>query len=214
MEPKEGQSSMPELSKQDGTVYAKFLGDKDFPIDWKGREAEEFWWYDDLHIPRPVSPMYFDIGGWWGPTCQYMFRRFGVPFGKDWIAKKINGYVYTMVVRRDRMRIVLKALGKKFVERGDFDQDEDIFYMTYDEVRQLFSDPDKINAKALIAERKAEREEAFKITPRDWVGTADHWSLYEQAYVGLWGYPVRFQISQSKSEESANTVRGLAASST
>ena len=53
--------------------------------------------HDDLHIPNPVSPMYADIGGWW-LRCDYMFRRFGTPFAADWIAKIINGYVYTAAV--------------------------------------------------------------------------------------------------------------------
>jgi phosphohistidine swiveling domain-containing protein len=44
--------------------------------------------------------MWFDIGGWW-LTCDYMYRRFGVPFGKEWVAKKIEGYVHSAVVPRD-----------------------------------------------------------------------------------------------------------------
>ena len=44
--------------------------------------------------------MFFDIGGWW-LTCDHMFRRFGTPFASDWIAKEINGYVYTAAVPAD-----------------------------------------------------------------------------------------------------------------
>jgi pyruvate,water dikinase len=44
--------------------------------------------------------MFFDIGGWW-LTCDHMFRRFGTPFACDWIAKEINGYVYTAAVPCD-----------------------------------------------------------------------------------------------------------------
>ena len=43
--------------------------------------------------------MWFDIGGWW-LTCGYMYRRFGVPFGKDWVAKTVNGYLMSAVVPR------------------------------------------------------------------------------------------------------------------
>jgi phosphohistidine swiveling domain-containing protein len=81
-------------------VLGTFLGSEEFPIEWEEGEQELFWIYDDLHIPNPVSPMFFDIGGWW-LTCDHMFRRFGTPFASDWIAKEINGYVYTAAVPAD-----------------------------------------------------------------------------------------------------------------
>ncbi|MBX5457704.1 MAG: PEP-utilizing protein [Thermogemmatispora sp.] len=81
-------------------VLGTFYGDESFPITWEEGEQELFWIYDDLHIPNPVSPMFFDIGGWW-LTCDHMFRRFGTPFACDWIAKNINGYVYTAAVPAD-----------------------------------------------------------------------------------------------------------------
>jgi phosphohistidine swiveling domain-containing protein len=81
----------------DETVLATFFGDEEFPIEWEEGERELFWVHDDLHVPNPLSPMYFDIGGWW-LTCDYMFRRFGTPFASDWIAKNINGYLYTAAI--------------------------------------------------------------------------------------------------------------------
>ena len=81
-------------------VLGTFHGSDEFPIEWQEGEKELFWIYDDLHIPNPVSPMFFDIGGWW-LTCDHMFRRFGTPFACDWIAKEINGYVYTAAVPAD-----------------------------------------------------------------------------------------------------------------
>lgn len=82
-------------------VLGQFLGDGEFPVAW-GSEAEKelFWVYDDLHCPQPLSPMYFDIGGWW-LSCDHMFRRFGTPFACDWIAKNVNGYLYTAAVPAD-----------------------------------------------------------------------------------------------------------------
>ena len=62
-------------------------------------EKKLHFWLDDLHCPQPISPMWFDIGGWW-LTCGYMYRRFGVPFGKDWVAKTVNGYLMSAVVPR------------------------------------------------------------------------------------------------------------------
>jgi pyruvate,water dikinase len=84
-----------------GKVLGQFLGDDSFPIQWDSKtESQLFWIYDDLHIPQPVSPMFFDIGGWW-LTCDHMFRRFATPFAADWIAKKINGYVFTAAIPAD-----------------------------------------------------------------------------------------------------------------
>jgi phosphohistidine swiveling domain-containing protein len=89
-----------------GKVLGQFLGDQSFPIEWDSdAESELMWIYDDLHIPQPVSPMFFDIGGWW-LTCDHMFRRFATPFASDWIAKKINGYVYTAAIAADPALLV------------------------------------------------------------------------------------------------------------
>jgi pyruvate,water dikinase len=87
-------------------VLGQFLGDESFPIKWESQtEKELFWIYDDLHIPQPVSPMFFDIGGWW-LTCDHMFRRFATPFAADWIAKNINGYVFTAAIPADSSILV------------------------------------------------------------------------------------------------------------
>ena len=82
-------------------VLGQFLGDDAFPVTWESeKESELFWVYDDLHCPHPLSPMYFDIGGWW-LTCDHMFRRFGTPFACDWLAKNVNGYLYTAAIPAD-----------------------------------------------------------------------------------------------------------------
>ena len=82
-------------------VLGQFLGDEAFPVTWASEvERQLFWVYDDLHIPHPVSPMFFDIGGWW-LSCDHMFRRFGTPFAVDWLAKNVNGYVYTTAIPAD-----------------------------------------------------------------------------------------------------------------
>jgi phosphohistidine swiveling domain-containing protein len=87
-------------ASQTEKALGTFFGSDDFPIDWQEGERELFWILDDLHCPNPVSPLFFDIGGWW-LTCDHMFRRFGTPFASDWIAKNINGYVYTAAVPAD-----------------------------------------------------------------------------------------------------------------
>jgi phosphohistidine swiveling domain-containing protein len=82
-------------------ILGQFLGDDTFPVTWDSDVEKEFFWvYDDLHIPHPVSPMFFDIGGWW-LSCDHMFRRFGTPFAVDWLAKNVNGYVYTTAIPAD-----------------------------------------------------------------------------------------------------------------
>jgi pyruvate,water dikinase len=79
-------------------IIGQFLGDESFPVEWTSEtEKELFWVYDDLHCPKPLSPMYEDIGGWW-LSCDHMFRRFGTPFATDWIYKKVNGYLYTAAI--------------------------------------------------------------------------------------------------------------------
>ena len=81
-------------------IIDQFFGDASTPITWKDEEEKKLhFWLDDLHCPQPISPMWFDIGGWW-ITCDYMYRRFGVPFGKDWVAKTVNGYLMSAVVPR------------------------------------------------------------------------------------------------------------------
>ena len=98
-------------------VLGTFHGSGEFPIEWDEGEKELFWIYDDLHIPNPVSPMFFDIGGWW-LSCDHMFRRFGTPFACDWVAKEINGYVYTAAVPADsRIRSEATEYQARYVPR-------------------------------------------------------------------------------------------------
>ncbi len=82
-------------------ILGQFFGDASFPVTWDAEVEKDFFWvYDDLHCPHPVSPMFFDIGGWW-LSCDHMFRRFGTPFAVDWLAKNVNGYVYTTAIPAD-----------------------------------------------------------------------------------------------------------------
>ena len=82
-------------------ILGQFFGDESFPVTWDAEiERDFFWVYDDLHCPHPISPMFFDIGGWW-LSCDHMFRRFGTPFAVDWLAKNVNGYVYTTAIPAD-----------------------------------------------------------------------------------------------------------------
>jgi len=83
-------------------VLATFFGDESFPVEWESEEEKQlFWFFDDNHCGRPISPMYWSLDGWWGPTLDYMYRRFGFPLGKAWIGKRVNGYLYSAIVPRE-----------------------------------------------------------------------------------------------------------------
>lgn len=98
-------------------VLGSFYGSEVFPIDWDEGEQELLWIYDDLHCPNPVSPMFFDIGGWW-LTCDHMFRRFGTPFASDWVMKKINGYAYMAAIPADPdLRVEATEYQARYVPR-------------------------------------------------------------------------------------------------
>jgi phosphohistidine swiveling domain-containing protein len=99
-------------------ILGQFLGDDAFPVTWTSEVEKDFFWvYDDLHIPHPVSPMFFDIGGWW-LSCDHMFRRFGTPFAVDWLAKNVNGYVYTTAIPADpSLRIEGTEYSSSYVAR-------------------------------------------------------------------------------------------------
>jgi hypothetical protein len=58
------------MAVQAPQVLATFHGDETFPIGWEPGEAELFWVLDDLHCPNPLSPLFFDLGGWW-LTCDH-----------------------------------------------------------------------------------------------------------------------------------------------
>jgi len=107
-------------------VLGQFLGDESFPIEWSS-ETEKllFWVFDDLHCPKPLSPMYEDIGGWW-LSCDHMFRRFGTPFATDWIYKNVNGYLYTAAIPAEKgLEVVTQEYD--LATRPIVPQDDDYF---------------------------------------------------------------------------------------
>jgi phosphohistidine swiveling domain-containing protein len=103
-------------------ILDEFLGSEDFPIEWESDlERRLFWVFDDLHCPHPLSPMFYEIGGWW-LTCDHMFRRFGTPFAVDWITKKVNGYLYTAAVPADpKVKIDAMEYGARYGARVPLD---------------------------------------------------------------------------------------------
>ncbi len=103
-------------------ILDQFLGSEEFPITWESdQEKELFWVFDDLHCPHPLSPMFYEIGGWW-LTCDHMFRRFGTPFACDWLTKNVNGYLFTAAVPADpAWRVDAMEYGARYGARVPLD---------------------------------------------------------------------------------------------
>jgi pyruvate,water dikinase len=112
-----------------------------------------------------------------------------------------------------RMRLVLMAIGRKMAKAGAFNQADDVMYLTYDELRKLSANFKLFDAKAIVKDRRAEREAAFKHQARLWVGTIDHWSLYEEPYKqGLWGWPDVYLKQAERANLPKGTLTGLGVS--
>ena len=108
----------PSVARAKEEILGQFLGDETFPVEWESEaEKQLFWVFDDLHCPNPLSPMFADIGGWW-LTCDHMFRRFGTDFASDWLAKFVNGYVYSAVIPADPdVQIESTRYGSRYAAR-------------------------------------------------------------------------------------------------
>ncbi len=103
-------------------ILDQFLGSDEFPITWESEQEQAlFWVFDDLHCPHPLSPMFYEIGGWW-LTCDHMFRRFGTPFACDWLTKNVNGYLFTAAVPADpAWRVDAMEYGARYGARVPLD---------------------------------------------------------------------------------------------
>jgi phosphohistidine swiveling domain-containing protein len=102
---------------------------------------------------------------------------------------------------------VLLAVGRKLVDAGRLDQPDDVMFLRYNELRMLVGSADAIEARALVATRRAERDAARKVHPRDWVGTVTP-SQLAFPYLVNWGYPERFHREQSEDERLISGIAG------
>jgi pyruvate,water dikinase len=107
------------------------------------------------------------------------------------------------------VRLVLVALGKKLAAMGTIDDAEDVMFLRYNELRPLIGDQSLFDAKALVAERKAERDKAYDFRPRAWIGTATQ-SQLNFPYLVNWGFPEKFH---RKEGELADQFKGIGGSS-
>ena len=107
-----------------------------------------------------------------------------------------------------RVRLVLIAIGRKLVEAGIFSDAEDVMYLRYNELRAVMAGGFSHDVGDLVSDRRDEREDAFTLRPRDWVGTATQEAV-DFPYWSLWGFPEKLH---RKPPESANVIEGLPAS--
>src|SRR5215211_4464041 len=96
-----------------------------------------------------------------------------------------------------RVRLVLIAIGKKLVEAGQLDDPEDVMFLRYNELRVLMFDPDQIDAREIVSDRRDEQEEAYELRPPEWLGTATQQAL-DFPYNSLWGFPEKFYREPSE----------------
>jgi pyruvate,water dikinase len=107
-----------------------------------------------------------------------------------------------------RVRLVLIAIGKKLVEDGKLGDPEDVMYLRYNELRTLMAGSNGFDAEELVGDRRDEREEAYELRPRDWVGTATEENL-AFPYLALWAFPDKVHRKPSQVE---GEIQGLGAS--
>lgn len=107
-----------------------------------------------------------------------------------------------------RVRLVLVAIGRKLVELGKLDDPEDVMYLRYNELRALLVDTLPGDARDLVSDRRDEREEAFELRPRDWLGTATE-DQVAFPYLSLWGFPEKIH---REPPTVASEITGLPAS--
>ena len=111
-----------------------------------------------------------------------------------------------------RVRRVFLEIGKHLKERGIINDPEDIFYLRYNEMREIAATPKAFDAKAKVVTRRKENEDAAKLTPVDWIGTATQWAVYEEPYKqGLWGFPEKLD-RRKKAVKGAKELKGLGGS--
>jgi phosphohistidine swiveling domain-containing protein len=103
---------------------------------------------------------------------------------------------------------VLIAIGRKLVAAGHLDDPDDVVFLKYNELRVFMGDPAGMDARAIVAERKAERAKSYTFRPKEWVGTVTATQL-AFPYLNLWGFPDKFYRKESTV---AGQIAGIGAS--
>jgi pyruvate,water dikinase len=108
------------------------------------------------------------------------------------------------------LRLVLIALGKKLVAAGALDASDDVIFLRYNELRVLMADR-AMDGRAIVRDRKAERERSYKFKPRAWIGTATQ-SQLDFPYLVNWGFPEKFHQSRTTAAHEPTQVKGIGGS--
>ena len=108
-----------------------------------------------------------------------------------------------------RVRLVLVAIGKRLVAQKVLLDPEDVMYLHYNELRAVMAGSFPADVSELVSDRRDQREAAYKLRPRDWVGTATDEAL-AFPYLTNWGFPEKFY---RKPPEADAIISGLPASS-
>ena len=66
--------------------------------------------------------------------------------------------------------MVLIAIGKKLAAKGTLLDAEDVMYLRYNELRAVMAGSFPGELLDLVSDRRDQREDAYKLRPRDWVG--------------------------------------------
>ena len=109
-----------------------------------------------------------------------------------------------------RVRIVLIAIGKKLVVQEVLLDPEDVMYLHYNELRAVMAGSFPGDVSELVSDRRDRREDAYKLRPRDWVGTATDEAL-AFPYLTNWGFPEKFHRKQPRPRASSTACRRRAA---
>jgi pyruvate,water dikinase len=80
-------------------------------------------------------------------------------------------------------------------------------FLKYNELRMLIGNADAVDARGLVTQRRADRDAARKVHPRDWVGTVTP-SQLAFPYLVNWGYPERFHRQQGEDERRIEGIAG------
>jgi phosphohistidine swiveling domain-containing protein len=82
-----------------------------------------------------------------------------------------------------------------------------VLFLRYNELRALIGGPGALDAREIVATRRAERDAARKVQPRDWVGTVTP-SQLAFPYLVNWGYPERFHRQESDDDRVISGIAG------